>query len=263
MLSNYRQETQQSRQLLEEYRSRTTELDAALLERKVEVERLLGRLRRAESDLAILDGDRSPRAQPLGKGAEEAPAVTRPATERLQQRLADAEERLGQQQSLLDEAGRQIQVLRERTQSAETELRQRATLAPERPISDGVKEELARQQEQIRELGIALATRTEEVQQARRQMESQQDRLRALESAESARSGETKRARSSRDGTRWHASSEPWLSQRRATTILSVLLFALCVVAITLVWLTVSADSQDILAGLGRLGAVLTGRSPR
>ncbi len=261
MLSNYRQETLQSRQMLDEYRTRTTELDAALLERKVEAERLVGRLNRAEAELAAAGEDRPRQGELWGKPSGEALAASRPAIERLQQRLADAEERLGQQQSLLAEAGRQIQALRDRTQTAESELRLRTPLAADSLVADDVKEELARQQAQIRDLGVALACRTDEVHQARQQIELQQDRLRALEGAEGAQYARQGREPVARAGAQRTLTPEPWLSERRAATILTGLLFALCVVAIALVWLTVSADSRDILAGLGRLGAALAGKS--
>ena len=110
---------------------------------------------------------------------------------------------------------------------------------------------------EIQGLRSALAERTDEVARTRRQLADLQERLHAAEEGRTPGGGQPQTTEDvgwgGRVGRQVDGAAE-WLSPSRATVLLTVLLVALCAVAITLILLTVSFDVNALRAGLGRLG---------
>jgi curved DNA-binding protein CbpA len=181
----------------------------------------------------------------------------------LRQSTSQARQQVREQQSLLDETARQMRSLKDRLQVAESELgrahqRVHASAETAAPEADSQS-----QKAQLQVLAAALAQRTEEARQAQAVLESQKERIRILESAKRgpARS-EVRHGVRERVGVAVDRAAG-WLSPKRATTVLTGLMLALCALAVILVLLTVSFDLPALASGLGRLGSALGGRSPR
>jgi hypothetical protein len=171
---------------------------------------------------------------------------------------------LREQQSLLHDAARQMRSLQERLELAEATLRRHRATAPVGAETAATADaESQSEKAQLQELAAALAQRTEEARQAQAVADSQKERLRILESAQRGQSHtQTQRGIKGRIQVAVDRAAGS-LSPERATTVLTSLMLALCVLAVTLVLLTVSFDLPALVSGLGRLGAALGGMAPR
>jgi curved DNA-binding protein CbpA len=182
----------------------------------------------------------------------------------LRQSASVADERLREQQSLLHDAARQMRSLQERLELAEATLRRHRATAPVGAETAATADaESQSEKAQLQELAAALAQRTEEARQAQAVADYQKERLRILESAQRGQSHtQTQRGIKGRIQVAVDRAAGS-LSPERATTVLTSLMLALCVLAVTLVLLTVSFDLPALVSGLGRLGAALGGMAPR
>jgi curved DNA-binding protein CbpA len=176
---------------------------------------------------------------------------------KLRQSTALAQQQVREQGALLDETARQMRGLIERLQVAEGELGRLRQSAQAGAETASTEVDSRSEKAQLQELAAALAQRTEEARQAQAVLESHKERIRILESVQRAQTRSE-----SRRGVRERLdvaveSAAGWLSPRRATTILTGLMLALCALAVALVLLTVSFDLPALASGLGRLGTAL------
>jgi curved DNA-binding protein CbpA len=278
-----REDHLRSRQALREQQNRLTEAERELLERKLEMDRLhrdtvTSRDREAYQETVQRLEDAVSRGQALTdklRGAvvstEEALRVRQAEldgrtseVQQLRQSASLGQDRVRDQQALLDKTALELRSLQGKLELAEAELRRNREPVPAgAETAEPADDEIRRQKEQIRALGEALTQRTEEARQAQQQVDSQIERLRSLEATEHNQTG-----RPPNGGVRHRfvfvvARATSWLSPQRATAIMSGLMLALCAVAVTLVLLTVSIDLPGLASGLGRAISAMAGQAPR
>jgi curved DNA-binding protein CbpA len=278
-----RQEALQARQESGEQQNRLAEAVRALAERKLESDdlqrsALSSRDRGADQQAVQRLKDELARKETLAETLRREVAAGEEAL-RLRQAQLDARtsevmqlhesatlasQRAVKHESRLAQAALETRMLQERLAVAEGAARRDS--GPVFARAEGVvpaEEDLQARWAQIRELGAALAQRTEEARQAQQQVGALEEKVRILAAARRDQTEFASMAGPERRQVVTDDRAAGWLTPQRATSILAGLMLALCAVAVTLVLLTVSIDLPALASGLSRLVPTLAGQAPR